>query len=315
MNKINTLTKLLGIKYPILQGAMAWIADADLAAAVSNAGGLGIIAAGNAPAEYVEEQIKRARQKTDKPFGVNIMLLSPSVAEVAQMVADMGVSVVTTGAGNPGAYIQTWKNAGIKVVPVVPSCAYAARMQKLGAHAVIAEGMEAGGHIGQLTTMPMIPQIVDCVDIPVIAAGGIADGRGVAAAFMLGASGVQLGTRFLVAKECNVHENYKQRILKAADTDTVITGTVTGHPVRVLKNKLARKFKQLEAAGASKEEIEALGADTLRRAVVEGDMDFGSIMAGQSAGLVQKEQTVQEMLDELMEQTKQIVANGAALWA
>ncbi|PWM39451.1 MAG: enoyl-[acyl-carrier-protein] reductase FabK [Clostridiales bacterium] len=293
------ITKLLGVEYPVLQGGMAWIADAELAAAVSNGGGVGLIAAGNAPADYVEEQIKKAKTLTDKPFGVNIMLLSPFAAEVCELVAREKVAVVTTGAGNPAAHISMWKDAGITVIPVVPSCALAKRMERYGADAVVAEGMESGGHIGELTTMALVPQVTDSVGIPVIAAGGIADGRGMAAAFMLGAEGVQIGTRFLVARECNVHQNYKDMVLKAKDTDTIATGRITGHPVRVLKNKLARRMKEIDLGGGTAEELEKLGAGALKAAAVDGDCSGGSVMAGQIAGLVKEEQTAAEIIREI----------------
>jgi len=289
----------LGVKYPLIQGGMAWVSDSSLASAVSEAGGIGIIAAGNAPAEYVRQEIRKAKQLTSKPFGVNIMLLSEHAEAIARLVCDEGVKIVTTGAGSPGKYIKMWKEHGITVIPVVPSVALARRMEKEGADAVIAEGGESGGHIGELNTMALLPQVVDAVDIPVIAAGGIGDGRGVAAAFMLGASGVQMGTRFLVAKECTVHQNYKDRVLKAKDIDTVVTGRSTGHPVRVLRNKLSRRFEELERAGASIEELEALGVGALRRAAKDGDVDNGSVMAGQIAGLVKKEQTCSEIIQEI----------------
>ncbi len=299
------ICKLLGIKYPIFQGAMAWIADASLAGAVSNAGGLGIIAAGNAPADVVREEIKKVKELTDKPFGVNIMLLSPFVDDIVKLVCDEGVKVVTTGAGNPSRHVEAFNNAGIVLIPVVPSVAAAKRMEKLGAKAVIAEGMESGGHIGKLTTMALVPQVVDAVNIPVLAAGGIADERGMAAAFMLGADGVQIGTRFLVAKECTVHRNYKERILKAKDIDTTITGQITGHPVRVIKNKLTRAFDAAEKEEMGKqtpdmERFDNLGRGALQKAVKEGDIEFGSVMSGQIAGLVNKEQSCREILDEIM---------------
>lgn len=289
---------------------MAWIADASLASAVSRAGGLGIIAAGNAPADVIRTQIRAVRQVTDRPFGVNIMLLSPYAPEIAELVVEERVPVVTTGAGNPGSYMLEWKNAGIKILPVVPSVAYARRMEKLGADAVIAEGTEAGGHIGEITTMVLVPQIVDAVDIPVAAAGGIADGRGMAAAFMLGASGVQIGTRFLVADECTVHDNYKQKVIDAKDTDSAVTGRATGHPVRCLKNSLVREFKELETKAASLEEYEQLGSDRLRRAAREGDVVLGSVMAGQSAGLVKKRQSAQEILREICSEAEELLAGG-----
>lgn len=301
---------MLGIDCPVIQGGMAWIADASLASAVSRAGGLGIIAAGNAPADVVRSQIRAVRQVTDRPFGVNIMLLSPYAPEIAELVVEEKVPVVTTGAGNPGSYMQEWKNAGIKILPVVPSVAYARRMEKLGADAVIAEGTEAGGHIGEITTMVLVPQIVDAVSLPVAAAGGIADGRTMAAAFMLGAAGVQVGTRFLVADECTVHDNYKQKVIDAKDTDSAVTGRATGHPVRCLKNSLVREFKELEIKAASLEEYEQLGSDRLRRAAREGDVVTGSVMAGQSAGLVKQRQSAKEILREICSEAEALLAGG-----
>ena len=294
----NKVCELLNIKYPIFQGGMARIADASLAAAVSEAGGLGIIT-GAAPTEWVKDQIREAKKITDKPFGVNIMLMSENADEIADLVCEEGVSVVTTGAGSPGKYMAKWKECGIKVIPVVASVALAKRMEKCGADAVVAEGTESGGHVGQLTTMALVPQVVDAVSIPVIAAGGIGDGRGVAASFMLGAEGVQVGTRFLVAKECTVHQNYKDKVLKAKDIDTEVTGRPTGHPVRVLRNKLARTYMKMEKEGASLEEFEKLGTGALKKAVVDGDVDNGSVMSGQIAGLINKEQTAKEIIDEL----------------
>ncbi|MGN0145079.1 MAG: enoyl-[acyl-carrier-protein] reductase FabK [Clostridium sp.] len=294
----NRVCELLGIEYPIFQGGMARIADASLAAAVSEAGGLGIIT-GAAPTEWVKEQIKEAKKITDKPFGVNIMLMSENADEIAELVCEEGVKVVTTGAGSPGKYMAKWKEHNIKVIPVVASVALAKRMEKSGADAIVAEGTESGGHVGQLTTMALVPQVVDAVNIPVIAAGGIGDGRGVAASFMLGAEGVQVGTRFLVAKECTVHQNYKDKVLKAKDIDTEVTGRSTGHPVRVLRNKLARTFIKMEKEGAAPEELEKLGVGALRKAVVDGDVDNGSVMSGQIAGLVNKEETAGEIVKEL----------------
>ncbi len=293
------ITKLLGIEYPIIQGGMAWVAEHHLAAAVSNAGGLGIIAAGAAPAEWVREQIREAKKLTDKPFGVNIMLMNPSADEIAKVVVEEGVKVVTTGSGNPEKYMKEWKEAGIKVIPVVASVALAKRMEKCGADAVVAEGTEAGGHIGELTTMVLVPQVVDAVSIPVIAAGGVADGRGMAAAFMLGAEGVQIGTHFVVTKECIVHQNYKDCILKAKDIDTRVTGRSTGHPVRALRNTLTMEYLKKEAEGASAEELEMLAAGGLRKAVVDGDTRNGSLMAGQSAGLVKEECTCKEFIERI----------------
>ncbi|MBD5637938.1 enoyl-[acyl-carrier-protein] reductase FabK [Clostridium botulinum] len=296
--KKSIFSHMVGIKYPIIQGGMAWIADSSLAAAVSNAGGLGIIT-GNAPVEWVRQEIRKTKELTDKPFGVNIMLLSETADEIAQMVCDEGVKVVTTGAGNPGKYIKKWKENGIIVIPVVPSVALAKRMEKSGVDAIIAEGCESGGHVGELTTMALIPQVVDAVDIPVIAAGGIGDGRGIAASFMLGADAVQVGTRFLVAKECTVHQNYKNKVMKAKDIDTQVTGRPTGHPVRIIRNKLSRKFQILEKEGAPLEEFESLGRGALSKAVRDGDIDNGSIMAGQIAGLINKEQTCSEIINEM----------------
>lgn len=296
--KKSIFSHMVGIKYPIIQGGMAWIADSSLAAAVSNAGGLGIIT-GNAPVEWVRQEIRKTKELTDKPFGVNIMLLSETADEIAQMVCDEGVKVVTTGAGNPGKYIKKWKEHGIIVIPVVPSVALAKRMEKSGVDAVIAEGCESGGHVGELTTMALIPQVVDAVDIPVIAAGGIGDGRGIAASFMLGADAVQVGTRFLVAKECTVHQNYKNKVMKAKDIDTQVTGRPTGHPVRIIRNKLSRKFQILEKEGAPLEEFENLGRGALSKAVRDGDIDNGSVMAGQNAGLINKEQTCSEIINEM----------------
>ncbi|MDO4720265.1 MAG: enoyl-[acyl-carrier-protein] reductase FabK [Peptostreptococcaceae bacterium] len=303
------VSKLLGIEYPILQGAMAWISDHQLVSAVSEAGGLGILAGGNAPGDWVREQIRRIKEKTDKPFGVNIMLLSPYADELADIVLEEKVPVVVTGAGNPGKYMEKWKKAGVIVLPVVPSIALAKRMERLGADALIAEGSEAGGHIGELGTMTLVPQIVDAVHIPVIAAGGIADGRGVVAAFALGASAVQIGTRFLVAEECSVHEAYKKKVIDAKEIDTQVTGRTTGHPVRILRNKLARQFKEAEKSGAAPEEIEKMGEGTLYRAAKLGDVEYGSVMAGQAAGLVKKEQPCREIILELIEEANQIMAN------
>lgn len=303
MNKFDFFHNL-GIKYPIIQGGMAWISESSLAAGVSNAGGLGLIAAANTPVDYVKNEIRKAKELTAKPFGVNIMLMSSNAEEVAKLVCDEGIKVVTTGAGSPGRYIKTWKECGITVIPVVASVALARRMEKEGADAVIAEGGEAGGHVGELTTMSLLPQVVGAVDIPVIAAGGIGDGRGVAAAFMLGASGVQVGTRFLVSKECTVHQNYKDKVIKAKDIDTVVTGRPTGHPVRVLRNKLTRQFAQLEKQNAALDQYEELGAGALRRAVKDGDVDNGSLMAGQIAGLVKQEQSCREIIEEMFSEAE-----------
>lgn len=309
----NEICELLGIKYPIIQGGMAWIAEHNLAAAVSNAGGLGIIAAGNAPVEYVRDEIRKAKELTDKPFGVNIMLLSPSAPEIAKMVAQEKVAAVTTGAGNPAGYFKIWKEAGIKVMPVVASVALAKMMERRGADAVIAEGMESGGHIGETTTMSLVPQVVDAVDIPVIAAGGIGDGRGIAAAMMLGANAVQMGTRFLVANECIVHNNYKERVLGAKDIDSVVTGRTTGHPVRSVRNEMTKNYLQKEKEGASFEELEMLTLGSLKRAVIDGDVKSGTVMAGQIAGLVSKTQSCKEMIDELVSQANKVMGQKIEL--
>jgi len=298
------ICELLNIEYPIFQGAMARISDASLAAAVSEAGGLGIIAGGTAPADLIRAEVRKAKELTKKPFGVNIMLLSEYADDIAKMVCEEGVKVVTTGAGAPSKYMDMWKEHGIKVIPVVPSVAIAKRMVRSGADAVIAEGTESGGHVGELTTMVLVPQVVDAVDVPVIAAGGIADGRGIAAALMLGADAVQVGTRFLTAFECTVHQNYKQKVLRAKDIDTVVTGRPTGHPVRIFKNKLSRQFSELEAQGAPAEDYEKLGVGALAKAVVQGDMDFGSVMAGQVAALVNKEQSAKDIIIEMFSEAE-----------
>lgn len=298
---MNELFKKLGATYPIIQGGMAWIAESSLAAAVSNAGGIGLIAAANAPVDYVREEIRKAKKLTDKTFGVNIMLLSDNADEIAKLVCEEEIKVVTTGAGSPGKYMSMWKEHGITVIPVVASVGLARRMEKSGADAVIAEGGEAGGHIGELTTMALLPQVVDAVNIPVIGAGGIGDGRGVAAAFTLGASGVQVGTRFLVAEECIVHQNYKNKVLKAKDIDAVATGRSTGHPVRVLRNRLTRQYKELEKKGATIEELEKFAAGTLPKAARDGDVDYGSVMAGQISGMICKEQSCEEIITEMFE--------------
>lgn len=302
----NRICDVLNIKYPILQGGMAWIADSSLAAAVSEAGGLGIIT-GTAPIDWIREEVRKVKEITDKPFGVNIMLMSEHADEVAKLVCEEKVPVVTTGAGSPGKYMEMWKEHGIKVIPVVASVALARRMEKMGADAIIAEGTESGGHVGQLTTMTLIPQVVDSVSIPVIAAGGIGDRRGVAASFMLGASGVQIGTRFLVAKECTVHQNYKDKVLSAKDIDTEVTGRSTGHPVRVLKNKLSRQYMKLEKENANIEELEELGRGSLPRAAKDGDVVTGSVMAGQISGLINKEQTCKEIIEDLINGAKSLI--------
>ncbi len=301
------ITELLGIQYPIIQGGMAWVAEHNLAAAVSEAGGLGLIGGANAPGEAVREEIRKAREITKKPFGVNVMLMSPHADDVARVVVEEGVKVVTTGAGNPEKYMEMWKNAGIKVIPVVASVAMAKRMERMGADAVVAEGMESGGHIGELTTMTLVPQIVDAVSIPVIAAGGIADGRGIAAAFMLGAEAVQMGTRFVVAKESVVHENYKQRLIKASDIDSTVTGRSHGHPIRCLRNQMTREYLKLEKEGRSFEELEYLTLGTLRKAVQDGDVKNGTVMAGQIAGMIDREMTCKEMIDEMIEEASRLL--------
>lgn len=301
------LCELLGIEYPVIQGGMAWVATAELAAAVSNGGGLGLIAAGGAPAEVVREQIQKARTLTDKPFGVNVMLMSPFAEEVMQVVLEEKPAVVATGAGNPGKYIPALKEAGIKILPVIASVAMAKKMEKAGADAVIAEGTEAGGHIGEITTMVLVPQIVEAVQIPVVAAGGIVDSRGTVAAFALGADGIQVGTRFICSEECIAHQNYKDAVLKAKDRDAVVTGRSTGAPVRALKNKLTKEYDRLEKAGASKEEIEELGVGGLRRAFADGDVEKGSLMAGQSAAMVHNILPCAEIIKDLFENTNQVI--------
>lgn len=301
----------MGTRYPVIQGGMAWVSDARLAAAVSNAGGLGVIAAGNAPAGWVQEQIALARTLTDQPLGLNVMLLSPYADEVARLAATLPVDVIITGAGNPGEYIGMWKEAGKKILPVVPSTGLAIRMERLGVDGLIAEGTEAGGHIGELTTMVLVPQVVDAVSIPVFAAGGIGDARGTLAAWMLGASGVQLGTRFLLARECGIHDNYKEKVLKAKDIDTVVTGRPTGHPVRVLKNQLTREFLRMEREGASVEELETLGSGCLQKAVCQGDTRGGSFMAGQIAGLLSREETCAEIIEDVFLKARELFLKKA----
>ena len=310
MNK-GIIAEMLGIDYPVFQGGMAWIADAKLAAAVSEAGGLGIIAAGNADADYVREQVRKAKELTDKPFGVNIMLLSPFADDVAQVVAEEKVSVVTTGAGNPSKYMKLWLEAGIKVIPVVPSVAMAKLAERCGA--VIAEGGESGGHIGELTTMALVPQVCDAVNIPVIAAGGIADGRGVAAAFALGAKAVQIGTRFLVAEECGIHENYKDKIIKAGDTATAVTGRRLGHPVRSIRNQFTRQYAKVEYTDISDEELEKLAEGKLRVAVQDGDEKNGCFLSGQIAGMVTKKETCSEIISSLISGAEEIIG-GLEIW-
>ena len=305
----------LGLEFPIFQGGMAWVADASLAAGVSNAGGLGIIAAMNSNGEQLREEIRKCKKMTDKIFGVNIMLMSPFAEEVSDVVVEEGIKVITTGAGNPGKYMAKWLEAGIKVIPVVPSVALARKMEKDGAFAVIAEGGESGGHVGDLTTMALVPQVVDAVKIPVIAAGGIADGRQISAAFMLGAQGVQVGTRFLVAKECTISQEYKNKILKARDIDTVVTGKRLGHPVRSIRNSFTREYTKAEydSANVSDEELENMGLGRLRRAVREGDVSQGTVLAGQVASMVKKEQPAREMIEEMFSQAEEVL-NGATKW-
>ena len=311
---VTKISELLGIRYPIFQGGMAWVSDAELAAAVSNAGGLGIISAMSMDGESLRAEIRKAKELTEKPFGVNIMLLSPHVAEVAEVAAQEKVAVVTTGAGSPGKYMPAWLEAGIKVIPVIASVAMAVRAVRSGACALVAEGGESGGHVGEITTMALIPQICDAVDVPVLAAGGIGDGRGMAAALMLGAQGVQVGTRFLVAKECTIHPHYKERILAARDIDTVVTGKRIGSPVRALKNAFTQAFMEMEnTPDMSRDEMERFGSGSLRKAAREGDVKNGSLMAGQIAGLVNKEQTAEEILRE-MEQEAEGRLMGAAAW-
>lgn len=299
------INNLLEIEYPIIQGGMAWVAEHHLAAAVSEAGGFGLIGAANAPADWVREQIRKTKELTDRPFGVNVMLMSPYADEVARVIAEEGVKAVTTGAGNPEKYMELWKERNIKVIPVVASVALAKRMERCGADAVVAEGCESGGHIGESTTMTLVPQVVDAVDIPVIAAGGIGDGRGIAAAFMLGAKGVQMGTRFVVTKECQVHPAYKERIIRAKDIDTRVTGRSTGHPIRALRNDMTKAYLQKEQEGASTEALELLASGALRRAVQEGDIHNGSLMSGQIAGLIKEEVSCKQLIDTLVSQTKE----------
>lgn len=300
------ICKILGIEYPIIQGGMAWVSTAELAAAVSNSGGLGIIAAGNAPAEVIGKEIEKIKKLTDKPYGINVMLLSPYVDEIMDIVLREKVPVVTTGAGNPGKYIGMLKEINTKIIPVVPSVALAKRVEKAGVDAIIVEGTEAGGHIGELTTMALVPQVVDAVDIPVIAAGGIADGRGMMAAFALGAEGVQIGTRFICSNECNIHEDYKLSVLKAKDRDTIVTGRSTGHPVRVIKNKFSKEFQKLEKSTTDIEELEKLGAGKLKLSVVDGDIDNGSVMAGQIAGLVKEIKSCKEIIEDMVKQASEV---------
>ncbi|WP_300524407.1 enoyl-[acyl-carrier-protein] reductase FabK [Aminiphilus sp.] len=305
------LNELLRIDYPILQGGMAWVADAQLAAAVSNGGGLGIIAAANVPPEILDQELVKIRTLTDKPFGLNIMLLSPTAEDALLLAERHKVPVVTTGAGAPGKIIDRLKPSGTVVIPVIASVAHAKRVVKQGADAVVAEGSESGGHIGETSTMSLVPQVVDAVSVPVIAAGGIADGRGIAAALALGAEGVQVGTRFVCAAECTAHENYKEMLLKAGDRSTTVTGRPTGHPVRCLKNKLSQAFEELERTSAGLEEFERLGAGRLRKAVVEGDVEWGSVMAGQVAGLVKDVKPAGQIIEEMFEQAREVLGRLA----
>ena len=304
------ITELLGIEYPIIQGGMAWVAEHRLAAAVSNAGGLGIIGAASAPPEIVREEIKKCKELTDKPFGVNVMLLNPNAEEVAKIVVEEGVKVVTTGAGNPAKFMELWSKAGVKVIPVVASVAMAKMMQRAGADAVVAEGMESGGHIGSITTMALVPQVVDAVNIPVIAAGGIADGRGLAAAMMLGAEGVQMGTRFVAAVEAVVHDNYKAKLIKATDIDSEVTGLSTGHPVRSLRNHMTREYLRLEKEGADFMELEQLTLGSLKNAVVDGDVVDGTVMAGQISGMIKEVKTCSEIIQEMVTKAESLLSGG-----
>lgn len=301
------ITELLGIEYPIFQGGMAWIAESTLAAAVSNAGGAGIIAGGSAPASYIEEQIHRAKALTDRPFGINIMLLSPNADDLAQLVIDEKIPFITTGAGNPGKYMEKWLAAGIKVIPVVPSVALAKRMERSGAAAVIAEGTESGGHIGENTTMCLVPQVVDAVEIPVLAAGGIADGRGIAASFMLGAEGVQVGTRFLACEECQVHPTYKELVIGAKDTDSIVTGRSTGHPCRNVKTKFAKKLQSFEKDGGTPEEFEEITVGSLRKAVQDGNLEEGSFLCGAIAGMIREVKPAKEIIEEMFGQAEKLL--------
>lgn len=307
------ICELLGIKYPILQGGMAHISDAKLASAVSNAGGLGIISAASGDLAALENEIDTARNLTDKPFGVNVMLMGANVEEIAKLLARKKVAAITTGAGNPEKYVPMWKEAGIKVIPVVPSAALAKLCVRSGADAVIAEGGESGGHVGDMTTMALVPQVANAVDVPVIAAGGIADGRGVAAAFMLGAQGVQLGTRFLLAEECTISRVYKDKLLKANDTSTIVTGKRLGHPVRSLKSPFSRAYQKAEYTSITDEELEQMAVGTLRAAVIDGDEKRGCFLAGQISGMVNKEQKAAEMIEEILNETE-IILNGAGKW-
>ncbi len=307
------VTELLGIKYPIFQGGMAWIADASLASAVSNAGGLGLIACGVLTVDKIREQIRACKEMTDKPFGLNIMLMSRYIDDIMQLVLDEDIKVITTGAGNPGKYIKRLKENDVKVIPVAGSVAIAKRVARVGADAVIAEGLESGGHLGEMTTMALVPQVIDAVDIPVIAAGGIGDGRGMAAAFMLGAQGVQIGTRFLTSYECNVSRPYKEAVLAAKDSSTTITGRTTGHPIRVIKNKLSRQLTQMENHGEDPEKIAELGVGALQKVVIDGDVEYGSVMSGQIAGMINREQSCKEIIEDLMRDCADVFRNRNAL--
>ena len=303
----NRVAELLKTEYPVIQGGMAWVAEHNLAAAVSNAGGLGIIGAASAPAEVVREEIRKCKELTDKPFGVNVMLLNPNADDVAQIIVEEGVKVVTTGAGNPGKYMDAWKAAGVAVIPVVASTAMAIMMERAGADAVVAEGMESGGHIGVTTSFALTPQVVDAVKIPVIAAGGIADGRGMAAAFMLGAEGIQMGTRFVAAKESIVHAAFKEKIIKAKDIDSTVTGTSTGHPVRCLKNRMTKEYLRLEQEGADFMELEKLKLGSLKKAVIDGDVVNGTLMAGQIAGLIKSEESCADIVKGIVEEAERLL--------
>ena len=305
------ITELLGCQYPIIQGGMAWVAEHTLAAAVSNAGGIGLIAGGSAPIDYLREQIRLCKEKTDKPFGVNIMLMSPNAEDLAQLCIDEKVAVVTTGAGNPGKFIPAWKEAGIKVIPVIPSVALAKRMERAGADAVVAEGTESGGHIGENTTMCLVPQVVDALEIPVIAAGGIADGRGIAASFMLGAEGVQIGTRFLASEECQIHPTFKELVVKAKDTDSVVTGRYTGHPCRNIKTKFAKMLANGEKDGSlTPEQFEEVTLGSLRKAVQDGNLEEGSFLCGAIAGMINDIKPCDAIVKELMEQAEKLMRNA-----
>ena len=303
----NSVTEILGCEYPVIQGGMAWVAEYHLAAAVSEAGGFGIIGAASAPADVVREEIRKCKALTDRPFGVNVMLLNPNADEVAKIVIEEGVRAVTTGAGNPAKYMSAWKEAGVKVIPVVASSAMAVMMERAGADAVVAEGMESGGHIGSTTTFALLPQVCDAVNIPVIAAGGIADGRGMAAAFMLGASGVQMGTRFVASKESIVHANYKEKIIKAKDIDSTVTGTSTGHPVRCLRNKMTREYLRMEKEGVELMELEKLTLGSLKRAVIDGDVVTGTLMAGQIAGLIRSEESCRNIVQGIVRECNEVI--------